>query len=91
MTNTGYPLCAGEVPEFDSKTGRRFETGSGALSHAEQAALFAREAAIAADIMPKPGERCPKTGREYEVGSGAWPKTRQTARFLEEQAVQSGR
>jgi hypothetical protein len=66
-----------------SVTGRLFEVGSGALSHAEQSANFAREAALAAD-MPKPGERCAQTGREFEGGSGSLSKTAQTRQFLGE-------
>jgi hypothetical protein len=61
-------------------TGRRFEQGSGALSHEAQTALFVAERDRLAD-MPKPGEVCPKTGRAYEVGSGAHTRAEQTARF----------
>jgi hypothetical protein len=70
-------------------TNRIYESGSGALDHAHQTALFIREAAIIAD-MPKEGEVCAQTGRPYEVsaqgGSPRWDetKTAQSQRFLEE-------
>jgi hypothetical protein len=65
------------------KTGRPYEVGHGALSHAEQTAMFEHQARIAAD-RPMDGEACPQTGRPYEIGSGALPKSLQSARFLEE-------
>jgi hypothetical protein len=73
----------GEEIQRCSRTGRAYEVGSGALSHAEQTAMFVRQAARTAD-MPTDGECCPKTGRFYEFGSGALTKTQQSAMFARE-------
>ena len=59
------------------------KSGSGALPHDEQTALFIREAAIGAD-RPKEGDSCGQTGRPYDCSVGALGKTAQTLRFLEE-------
>jgi hypothetical protein len=72
----------GEEIQRCPKTGRAFERGSGALSHADQSANFVREAARAGD-MPRDGEQCPHTGF-YEFGSGALTKTQQSAHFARE-------
>jgi hypothetical protein len=63
------------VTARDPATGRLFEVGQGAKSHAEQSARFAAEAARASD-MPLPGESAPN-GRRYEAGRGALTKTEQ--------------
>jgi hypothetical protein len=82
-------LGAPQVVERCPITGRIYESGSGALSHAEQSAMFRQEAAIAAD-MPKEGEVCAQTGRPFEVcaprGGPRWLETKQaqTQRFLAE-------
>jgi hypothetical protein len=73
----------GEEIQRCSRTGRAYEKGSGALSHAEQTANFVREAARAAD-MPKDSDRCEITGRFFECGSGALTKTQQSALFARE-------
>ena len=64
------------------KTGRAYEVGSGALSHAEQTANFVRERDRAADL-PCAGERGPD-GRPYETGSGCLTKTAQRAMWERE-------
>jgi hypothetical protein len=65
------------VTARDLATGRLFEVGVGAKSHAEQSARFAAEAAREAD-MPLPGE-CAPNGRRYETGRGCLTKTAQRA------------
>ncbi len=70
----------GADAERCARTGRIFETGSGALPREQQTARFLREAATAAD-MPAEGERCPETGLPFEVGRGALTRARQTALF----------
>jgi hypothetical protein len=66
------------VTARDPATGRLFEVGSGAKSHAQQSEIFAREAARAAD-MPLPSERDPASGRTFESGRGCLTKTAQRA------------
>jgi hypothetical protein len=64
-------------------TNRPYLRGHGALSHADQSAMYQREAALAAD-MPQPGERDPQTGREFMIGAGCLPKALQVQKFLDE-------
>jgi hypothetical protein len=73
----------GEEIERCSRTGRAFEKGSGALSHAEQTAMYVAQAQQAAD-MPRDGEQDPQTGRFFETGTGCLTKTAQTRNFLQE-------
>jgi hypothetical protein len=91
ISHLHHVLGSHEPVEIDPVSKRPFERGHGAASHAAQAAAFANESAIIADL-PKEGERCEKTGRAYEVcvpSAGnmlAQTKTMQTRRFLQDAA-----
>jgi hypothetical protein len=76
-----HVLGSPEPVERDPRSGCIYERGHGALSHAEQDLIFAREAQIAADL-PREGEICSQTLRPYECGHGALPKSMQTQAFL---------
>jgi hypothetical protein len=77
-------LIFGEGFERCPRTGRPYESGSGALSKDQQTALFVHQAALQAVEMPREGERCVHTGRLYESGSGCLSKQQQTTAFLNE-------
>jgi hypothetical protein len=79
-----HVLGNAEPIERDAATGRPFERGSGAQSHAEQSARFAREQA-AEDDRPKESESsCPYSGRPFDCSIGALPKSVQTEQFFNE-------
>jgi hypothetical protein len=79
-TANSSALVFGPGAAICPRTGRAYENGSGALSHAQQTANYLREAAR--DDMPLEGECCVQTGREFECGHGAPSKAVQTKAFL---------
>jgi hypothetical protein len=81
LLSTGILGGSPQPAERCPRTGRIFQDGSGALSQAEQTAMFLRERAIE-DDMPRPGESCPQTLRPYDCSIGAPTKTMQSAQFL---------
>jgi hypothetical protein len=83
ITHLEHVLGNAEPIERDAATGRPFERGSGAQSHAEQSARFAREES-AEDDRPKEGESCPYSGRPFDCSIGALPKSAQTEQFFAE-------
>jgi hypothetical protein len=70
-----------EPVERCAATGRPYERGHGAQSHAEQSARFIREQAAEAD-RPKEGEFDLQTGQPFDCSIGALPKSVQAAEFL---------
>jgi hypothetical protein len=76
-------LVFGQDAERCPKTGRLFESGSGALAHAEQTLMFLRQQAAEID-RPKEGESCPYSGRPFDCSIGALPKSVQTEQFFAE-------
>jgi hypothetical protein len=81
--NVRDKLVFGEDATQCPRTGRAYESGSGALTHQEQTAMFLREQA-AEDDRPKEGESCPYSGRPFDCSVGALPKSVQTEQFFEE-------
>lgn len=81
--NAQDKLVFGHDAERCARTGRIFESGSGAQSRQEQSERFLREQAAEND-RPKEGDYCLQTGRAYDCSVGALSKSQQTAGFLAE-------